>query len=114
MMSFTMEKTSFMGIAKPRPSTVVPPEDWEYLAETMPTTSPYWLNRGPPEFPGLMEVSVWMARSTQETMPPDMEKVSSPRGLPMASTWSPTFSVALSPRVTGWRSSASTLMTAMS
>ena len=55
-----------------------------------------------------------MARSTQETMPPDMEKVSSPRGLPMASTWSPTFSAALSPRVTGWRSSASTLMTAMS
>ena len=58
MMSFTMENTSFMGIAKPRPSTAVPLEDCEYLAETMPTTSPYWLNRGPPELPGLMEVSV--------------------------------------------------------
>ena len=31
-----------------------------------------------------------------------------------ASTWSPTFSVSLSPTVTGWRSCASTLMTAIS
>ena len=71
-----------------------------------------------------MEASVWimlkgvpstlMVRFTLETMPPDMEKVSSPRGLPMASTWSPTFSVLLSPSVTAGRPVASTLMTAMS
>ena len=58
MMSLTMENTSFMGMAKPRPSTASPLEEEAYLAETMPTTSPYWLKRGPPEFPGLMEVSV--------------------------------------------------------
>ena len=71
-----------------------------------------------------MEVSVWimlkgvpstlMARFTLETMPPLMEKVSSPKGLPTANTWSPTFSVSLSPKVTGWRPVAVIFSTAMS
>ena len=101
-------------------------EEVAYLADTMPTTSPYWLNRGPPEFPGLMEVSVWimlkgvpstlMARFTQETMPPDMEKVSSPRGLPMVQTLSPTLTPAEEPITTGlsMASPGSTFSTAMS
>ena len=42
------------------------------------------------------------------------EKVSSPRGLPMARTRSPTFSFSLSPRVTACRPVASILMTAIS
>ena len=32
----------------------------EYLADTMPTTSPYRFIRGPPELPGLMEQSTWI------------------------------------------------------
>ena len=31
----------------------------EYLALMMPMTSPYWLNRGPPELPELTVQSVW-------------------------------------------------------
>ena len=72
----------------------------------------------------MMEVSVWiilkgvpstlMVRFTLETMPPLMENVRSPRGLPMARTRSPTFSFSLSPRVTACRPEASILMTAMS
>ena len=36
------------------PEEVVP----EYLAEVMPTTSPYILNKGPPELPELMAAAV--------------------------------------------------------
>ena len=90
----------------------------------MPTTSPYRFISGPPELPGLMEASTWimlkgvpstlMARSQQDTMPWLMEKVSSPRGLPMASTESPTFTLLLLPRVTGCRSVALIFSTATS
>ena len=38
------------------PEVVVP----EYLAVVMPMTSPFILNRGPPELPGLMAQSVWI------------------------------------------------------
>jgi len=43
----------FEGMAKPMP--------WAKLmmAVLMPMTSPCILNSGPPEFPGLMEASVW-------------------------------------------------------
>ena len=74
--------------------------------------------------PGLMEASTWiilkgvpltlMARSQQETMPWLMEKVSSPSGLPIASTVSPTFTSALFPRVTGCNPVVSTFSTATS
>ena len=39
----TMSRTSFIGIAKPRPSTPVS----AYFAVTIPRTSPYWLYTGP-------------------------------------------------------------------
>ena len=55
-----------------------------------------------------------MVRLTLEAMPSLAEKVSSPRGLPTASTWSPTFSRPESPRVTGVRPVASIFSTAMS
>ena len=112
-----------MGMAKPMPSTIFPLL-LEYLAETIPTTSPDVLSRGPPELPGLMEVSVWimwkgvpetlMARFTLDSMPPLREKVSSPSGLPMANMRSPTFSVSLLPRTARWRPDADTFKTAMS
>ena len=90
----------------------------------MPTASPYRFIRGPPELPGLMEASTWiilkgvpstlMARFTQETMPELMEKVSSPSGLPMAITVSPTLTSVELPRVTAGRSLALIFSTATS
>ena len=90
----------------------------------MPTTSPYRLTNGPPELPGLMEQSTWimlkgvpstlMARSQLDTMPWLMENVSSPSGLPMASTVSPTLTSALSPSVTGCKPEALIFSTATS
>ena len=122
-----MLATSSMGMAKPRPSTEAEEEllPEEYLAETMPMTSPWLLNSGPPELPELMAQSVWimfiwrpslmvMERSRAEMMPVLSEKVSSPKGLPMVVTCSPT-SISLDlPMTTGVRPVASTLITAMS
>ena len=45
------------GIAKPRPSL---PPDGEMMNVLTPTTSPWMLTSGPPEFPGLIGASVWM------------------------------------------------------
>ena len=72
-----------------------------------------------------MAQSVWMrfmvvpvervtGRSSALTTPVVSENVSSPSGLPMATTLSPTFSVSESPRTTGVRSDASIFRTAMS
>ena len=55
-----------------------------------------------------------MARFTQETMPCDIEKVSSPSGLPTAATVSPICTLPDFPITTGWKFVPSTLMTAMS
>ena len=101
------------------------PEEPEYLALVMPTTSPYMLNRAPPELPELMAQSVWISswvlpedmvtsRFRALTAPAVREKVSSPRGLPMATTLSPTFSLPEEPMTTGVRPSASTFSTATS
>ena len=72
-----------------------------------------------------MAQSVWMrfmvepvekvtGRSSALTTPVVRENVSSPSGLPMATTLSPTFSVSESPSTTGVRSVASIFRTAMS
>jgi hypothetical protein len=100
------------------------------MAELMPMTSPRTLTSGPPEFPGLIAASVWMkswmlpwpargsparARPLALTMPEVTVKVSaSPRGLPMASTNSPTRASSLLPRAIGGRLVASILTTATS
>jgi hypothetical protein len=64
----------------------------------MPTTSPFMLNSGPPELPGLIATSVWMKgtkfscgreRPLALTMPAVTE-FSKPKGEPMATTHSPT------------------------
>ena len=105
-----------MGMAKPMPSmdasllekVLVP---LEYLALMMPMTSPYWLNRGPPELPELTVQSVWssfmavpslmeMARSLALTTPVVRVLARVPRALPMAVTLSPTVREELSPRTT--------------
>ena len=95
------------------------------MAETMPMTSPWLLNRGPPELPELMAQSVWimfifrpslmvMDRFRAEIMPVVSVKVSSPRGLPMAVTCSPTSMSSEEPMTTGVRPVALILITAMS
>ena len=71
-----------------------------------------------------MEQSTWImlngvpstliARSTQDTMPCDMENVSSPSGLPMAATVSPMASLLESPSTTGESPVTSILTTAIS
>ena len=44
------------GIANPIP---IDP-DWPNIAVLIPMTSPLRLNKGPPEFPWLIDASVWM------------------------------------------------------
>ena len=100
-------------------------EEVEYLALVTPMTSPYRLNSAPPELPELMAQSVCSrfivtlpdrvtSRSLALIAPEVRVKVSSPRGLPMAMTLSPTFRLSESPRITGDKPSASIFRTAIS
>ena len=50
-------RTMLMGMAKPMPC----PDD--RMAVLIPMTRPSRLSRGPPEFPGLIDASVWMNAS---------------------------------------------------
>ena len=67
--------------------------------------SPAQSSSGPPEFPGLIDASVWMKSSNGERIRsrfnpltfPLLTDVPSPRGLPMAITGWPTRSASLSP-----------------
>ena len=80
------------GIAKPTPS--LPPEVVS-ICWLIPITRPSASSSGPPELPGLIEASVWIApsilnwvsewieRSVAETIPTDSD-CSSPNGLPIA------------------------------
>ena len=113
------------GTANPSPSL---PPDCVLICSLIPMTLPRESNSGPPELPGLMAASVWMppvivlpfgdciSRSVAETTPVVSVK-SSPSGLPMATTCSPTLTAEESPIRTG-RSSpvwlVSTLMRATS
>ncbi len=98
--------TSFLarliGIAKPMPTL---PPLWLKMAVVIPTTSPRSLNSGPPELPGLMGASVWMkssygpapiARPLALTMPA-VTVLLRPKGLPIATTQSPTLMPSESP-----------------
>ena len=88
--------------AKPTP-TLPPPE--ERIWELMPITRPRASSSGPPELPRLIAASVWIAslieksvsasivRFLADTTPTESE-FSSPNGLPIAATGSPTWTVA--------------------
>ena len=96
----------------------------------MPIPWPYSLMSGPPELPGLMAASVWMTsmlmdsplssvtemvRSRPETHPWVVEPARfNPAGLPMATTFSPTWSWSESPSSEAVRFSASIFSTARS
>ena len=116
--------TVFEGIAKPMPS--LPPESLAICAFT-PITSPSRSRSGPPELPWLIAASVWIeslivkpfgayiCRCSALTIPL-VAVCSSPSGLPIATTSSPTVSESESPSSSGSRSDAgaSTSMTARS
>ena len=56
------------GMANPNPSK---PPDCVRMRLTMPTTSPFMLNIGPPELPMLIAASVWIISiGPPLTMPP--------------------------------------------
>ena len=95
----------------------------------MPTSSPAMLNRPPPELPGLMLALVWIrvrfrmepsllwietSRLRALMMPSVTVPLRLPRGLPTATTSSPTARALLSPTTAGVRPSASIFRTATS
>jgi hypothetical protein len=81
-----------MGMAKPMPELWSAP--LEAIMVLMPMTSPWELSSGPPELPGLMAASVWMASSMgapfgaadgrMALMMPRVMVPARPKGLPMA------------------------------
>ena len=95
----------------------------EKMAVLMPTRWPAASTSAPPELPGLMAASVWMkfwnceapacVRSSALTMPA-VTVCPTLKGLPMASTASPTCSARTLPSVTTGRLGSSILSTAMS
>src|SRR2546428_9171908 len=99
------------------------PPLWLKMAVLMPMSSPRALTSAPPELPGLIAASVWM-KSSYSAMPtlarptaltiPIVTVWLRPKGLPMASTYSPTWSLSESAQGMVGRSLASTWMTAMS
>ena len=100
--------TSFDGMANPIPSTALPAtaDVDEILLELIPITCPSILTKAPPELPGLIAASVWIAfvetvsplsfcivtvRLRLETIPSVTELAYSvPSGLPIAIAFSPT------------------------
>src|ERR1700739_2378344 len=111
-----------MGMAKPSP--IEPPSVWEFLspivaiAEFTPIRSPFMSTSAPPEFPGLIAASVWMASSTVFWLPvsptddtgrlsalmmPLVTVLSKPRGDPTATTLWPTCRLADDPMLIGVR-----------
>src|SRR6266567_1873063 len=98
-----------LGMAKPTPML---PSLWPSVAMAvlMPMTRPAVSTSGPPELPGLIAASVWIAseivdcrsllrsRCTALTMPA-VTVPSRPSGLPMARTVSPTWTSALGANV---------------
>ena len=104
-------RTVSIGIAKPMPTLPLPPPPVS-IWELIPITSPAALISGPPELPGLIAASVWITleiekplgawiwRCSAETMPLVTVR-SSPNGLPIATTGSPTSISAESPSVSG-------------
>lgn len=97
---------SLIGIAKPifcAPCAI---------AVLIPMTCPEIFRRGPPEFPGLIEASVWITpvkfsevppppavidRESPEITPVETVFLNSPKALPIAITVWPTFIFELSP-----------------
>ena len=101
--------TTSIGTANPTPS---PPPERDWICWLIPITRPSEPTSGPPELPGLIAASVWIApeiaksvsdateRSTAETIPTDSD-CACPNGDPIAATGSPTATFSLSPSGSG-------------
>ncbi len=102
--------TTSTGTAKPTPS---PPPELVLICWLIPITLPAASTSGPPELPGLIAASVWMApgiansplsdwmsRSIADTTPTESDW-RSPNGDPIAATGEPTGTLALEPSGSG-------------
>ena len=130
MSSEAMRAAVSIGMAKPRPMLPtwpprLPPS--EAMAELMPMTAPLPSTSGPPELPGLMAASVWIAlmKASSPSPPAVTGRLSaltmpavtvpwSPSGEPRAIAASPTSSALEEPSVTAGRPVSSTFTTARS
>src|SRR4030095_11278063 len=69
----TMRFTRLMEIEKPTPEFTALPVDCSIFVVRMdwlmPMTSPFRLNNGPPELPGLMAASVWIMSPALKKLP---------------------------------------------
>jgi hypothetical protein len=124
-----MPRASSIGMAKPRPIDPPSPIPMLRMAVLIPTTAPVESTSGPPELPGLIAASVWIAsmtalvsvpdpsrrtgRSTALTMP-SVTVPTRPSGEPIAITPSPTTSPDDEPNVATTGLATSTLTTARS
>ena len=116
--SFMICFAIFTGTAKPIPCAK------GTMAVLIPTTLPFRSMRGPPLFPGLIAASVWRNPSKFTfsawmllffaEMTPTVTVCSSPYGLPIATTHSPTSDLSESPISRTGRLVPSTLMMARS
>jgi hypothetical protein len=83
----------------------MPPRTWRVV---IPMTSPRRLNRGPPEFPGETGTDIWIqafpSYIRRADTRPSVRVCSSPSGLPMEMSRSPTTTVSESPRISGFAS----------
>ena len=117
-------RTEVTGIAKPTPELL---PELDAICSLIPISSPFASSSGPPELPGLIEASVWIALSMPKLVSPSTVRFvaeitpiesdwSSPNGLPIAATGSPTVKLERSESSTGCRSrpSGSTLISATS
>ena len=88
----TTRLTTSIGIAKPMPAFE---PDGEIIALLTPITRPLESSKGPPEFPGFSEASVWMISSISRPLlalsvrpraltTPAVTVCCNPSGLPMA------------------------------
>src|SRR5690348_8903416 len=116
MISLANRTALLDGVAKPMPELEPSPCPLVLLVSIWsfsPITWPAALISGPPELPGLIGASVWIAfgivnwlgavivRPTALTMPA-VTVLGSPNGLPMAITLSPTWTAPESPKGNGW------------
>ena len=99
----------FEGIANPTPSL---PPDWLWIWAFTPITWPDAFSSGPPEFPWLIGASTWIespiVKSFGESMLrwsaltiPLVTVCESPKGLPIATTGSPTWTASEFPSESG-------------
>ena len=112
-------RTVFIGTANPIPMLPRAPVFPVAIAVLTPTTDPFAAISGPPEFPLLMDASVWMTSSIVNSfgavsgrcralMIPAVTLRSRPSGFPIATTESPTRTRSEFPRSKGRSARAST------